>query len=52
VVYREVWTEGSETAKFGTDEQKQYMRLFEMGKQPHLCNALDQQISNGRYCRD
>ncbi len=27
VVYREVCTEGSQTAKSGTDEQKLYMRL-------------------------
>ena len=29
VVYRKVCTEGSETAKSGTDEQKRYMR--------HIC---------------
>jgi len=52
VAFREEYTKGSETAKFGTDEQKQYMRLFEMGKQAHLCNAPDQQISNSRYCRN
>jgi len=27
VVYREVCTEGSETTKSGTDEQKRYIRL-------------------------
>jgi len=39
VVYREVCTEGSETAKSGTDEQKRYMRLLYEDKQPHLCNV-------------
>ena len=40
VVYREVSTEGSETAKSGTDEQKRDMRHSCLGKQAHLCNAL------------
>ena len=31
VVYREVCTEGSDTAKFGTDEQKWYMRHHYVG---------------------
>jgi hypothetical protein len=39
VVYREVCTEGSETAKSGTDEQKRYTRQIYSGKQPRSCNA-------------
>ena len=39
VVYREVCTKGSETAKSGTDEQERYMRHICFGKQPHPCNA-------------
>ena len=31
VVYREVCTEGSETIKSGTDEQKRYMRHICLG---------------------
>jgi len=41
VVYCEVCTEGSQTAKSGTDEQKLHMRLIKMGKQTHHCNALN-----------
>ncbi len=36
---RKVCTEGSETTKFGTDEQKLNMRLNCMSKQAHHCNA-------------
>ena len=32
-------TEGSGTAKSGTDEQKRHKRLFGEGKQAHHCNA-------------
>jgi hypothetical protein len=39
VVYREVCTEGSQTAKSGTDEQERDMRHSYLGKQPHHCNA-------------
>jgi hypothetical protein len=39
VVYREVGTEGSETAKSGTDEQKRHMRPVYTGKQTYSCNA-------------
>ena len=39
VVYCEVCTEGSETAKSGTDEQKRNMRHIYLGKQAHLCKA-------------
>ncbi|MFY9151314.1 MAG: hypothetical protein WAO52_04805, partial [Prolixibacteraceae bacterium] len=39
VVYREVCTEGSQTAKSGTDEQKRDMRHSYSGKQAHHCNA-------------
>lgn len=31
VVYREVYTEGSETTNSGTDEQKRYMRHICLG---------------------
>jgi hypothetical protein len=34
VVCREANTEGSETAKSGTDEQKRHMRQVYSGKQP------------------
>jgi hypothetical protein len=43
VVYCEVCTEGSETAKSGTDEQKRYMRHKYLGKQAHLCNTQRKQ---------
>ena len=46
VVYREVCTEGSETAKSGTDEQKRNMRHHCSGEQPHHCNA--QRIQKGQ----
>jgi hypothetical protein len=39
VVYREVFTEGSEPAKSGTDEQKRHKRQVYSGKQPYSCNA-------------
>ena len=39
VVYREVFTEGSETAKSGTDGQERHRRLVYSGKQPISCNA-------------
>jgi hypothetical protein len=39
VVYREVCTEGSQTAKSGTDEQKPDMRLLSEDKQAHHCNV-------------
>jgi len=32
-------SEGSQTAKSGTDEQKRYMRLFNVDKQAHHCNV-------------
>ena len=47
VVYREVCTEGSETAKSGTDKQERHMRHNCSGKQPHLCKA--QRIQKGNY---
>jgi hypothetical protein len=47
VVYCEVSTEGSETAKSGTDEQKRHMRHNCLGKQAHHCNALN--IQESRY---
>jgi hypothetical protein len=39
VVCREAFTEGSETAKFGTDEQERHMRQDYPGKQPASCDA-------------
>ena len=39
LVYREVWSEGSETAKLGTDEQKVHKRHGITGKRPHHRNA-------------
>ncbi len=35
------YSEGSQTAKSGTDEQKLHMRLIKMGKRTHHCNALN-----------
>ena len=49
VVYREVCTEGSQTAKSGTDEQERYMRHSCLGKQAHLCNAL--RLQERQLCR-
>ena len=49
VVYCEVCTEGSETAKSGTDEQERYMRHNCLGKQAHLCNAL--RLQEKQLCR-
>ena len=40
MVCREASTEGSETAKSGTDEQERHMRLMNEDKQAHLCNVL------------
>jgi len=39
VVSREGCTEGSQTAKSGTDEQKSDMRLLNEDKQAHHCNV-------------
>ena len=50
MVYREVYTEGSETAKSGTDEQERHMRLFSEDKQAHHCNVQTEQSLNSR-CR-
>jgi|GEM_PF-5074821 len=58
VVNREVRTEGSQTAKAGTDpvlqrgrlNRNDILRLVRMSKQAHLCKALDQQIFISR-CR-
>lgn len=38
VVYREVCTEGSETAKPGTDEQESHKRLIKSDEQAHHCD--------------
>ena len=47
VVYREVFTEGSETAKSGTDGQKRHTRPVYLGKQPLACNALTEKKIGG-----
>ena len=39
MVYRKVYTEGSETIKVGTDEQKLNMRHNKSDKQAHHCNV-------------
>ena len=39
MVCRKASTEGSETAKSGTDEQERHMRLWNEDKQAHLCNV-------------
>lgn len=39
LVYREVCSEGSQTAKSGTDEQERYTRLLREDKQAHHCNV-------------
>ena len=39
VVYREVCTEGSETAKSGTDEQKRHKRQVKADKRPQQRNV-------------
>jgi len=46
VAYREVYTEGSETAKSGTDVQELHKRLKRSDEQAHLCNI---QNTNGEY---
>ena len=37
------WSEGSGTAKVGTDEQESYMRLYSQGKVTQRTNAYNQQ---------
>ena len=39
VVYREVGTEGSQTAKSGTDEQKRHKRQVKADKRPQQRNV-------------
>ena len=39
MVWGDRCTEGSETAKSGTDEQERYKRLFNEDKQAHHCNV-------------
>jgi hypothetical protein len=51
VVYREVFTEGSQTAKSGTDKQERYMRLLDEDKQTHHCNVRNIKSSCSRYRR-
>jgi hypothetical protein len=40
VVRGDPCTEGSGTAKSGTDKQERHMRLMNEDKQAHLCNVL------------
>jgi hypothetical protein len=35
-------SEGSQTAKSGTDEQKRHMRLYNVDKQAHHCKVRDE----------
>ena len=42
-------SEGSQTAKSGTDEQERHMRHICLGKQAHLCKAP--RIQEGQICR-
>ena len=49
VVWGDPCTEGSETAKFGTDEQKRHKRHICLGEQPQLCEAL--RIQRKQVCR-
>jgi hypothetical protein len=49
VVWGDPYTEGSQTAKFGTDEQKPDMRLLNEDKQAHHCNV--QRIKPSFYSR-
>lgn len=49
VANREVCTEGSETAKSGTDEQKRNMRHNCSGKQTLHCKA--QRVQEEQICR-
>jgi len=49
LVHREVFSEGSQTAKSGTDEQECDMRHRYLGKQSHLCKA--QRTPKGYLCR-
>jgi hypothetical protein len=51
VVYREVCTEGSQTAKSGTDEQERYMRLWFEDKQAQHCNVHNTKSFHSRYRR-
>jgi hypothetical protein len=49
VVWGDPCTEGSQTAKSGTDGQKRYMRLFNVDKQAHHCNV--QRTTKAFYSR-
>ncbi|HYN44578.1 MAG TPA: hypothetical protein VER35_01130 [Candidatus Limnocylindrales bacterium] len=49
VAWGNPYTEGSQTAKSGTDEQERDMRHSSPGKQAHHCNA--QRIQKGQLCR-
>jgi len=52
VVWGDPYTEGSQTAKSGTDEQERYKRLSSEDKQAHHCNVRRIKASFGsRYRR-
>jgi hypothetical protein len=44
-------SEGSQTAKSGTDEQKRHMRLRNEDKQAHHCNVHNTRSFHSRCCR-
>lgn len=51
VVWGDPSTEGSQTAKSGTDEQERHMRLQNEDKQAHHCNVQRIQPSFCSRCR-
>ena len=52
VVWGDPCTEGSRTARAGTDEQEMHMRLIKVGKVAHHTNAYKQQTFIGRCGRN
>ena len=44
VVWSNPCTEGSQTAKSGTDEQERHKRLCTVDKQAHHCNVLNTRL--------
>ena len=53
LVFREGCSEGSGTAKSGTDEQERHRRLWNEDKQAHHCNVPRTQTSfHSRCCRN
>jgi len=51
LVFREGCSEGSGTAKSGTDEQERHMRLLDEDKQAHHCNVRRIKPSFCSRCR-